>query len=68
MVMLSYSATELVNLQGKISNRPKENKTNNIQKNSLMGSEIKLSEKGATCYVKSLLERGRSHPSPLSSM
>lgn len=52
--MISHSAIELVNLQGKISNRPKENKTDNVLKISLMRSEIKLSEEGATYYVKSL--------------
>lgn len=53
MVMIPHSATELYNLQEKISNCPKEN-TGNVLKISLMGSEIKLSEEGATYYVKSL--------------
>lgn len=40
--------------QGKISNHPKENKTENVLKMSLMGSEIKFSEEGVTYCGKSL--------------
>lgn len=54
MVMIPHSATELVKLQGKMSNPPKENKTENVLKISLMKSEIKPSEEGATYCVKSL--------------
>lgn len=59
------SATELFNLQGQVSNHPKEDKTGNVLKISLMGSEIKLSEEGATYYVKSLNLLEGEKPIPL---
>lgn len=40
--MISHSTTDFVNLQGKISNFPKENNTETVLKISVMGSEIKL--------------------------
>lgn len=54
VVMISHSTTDFVNLQGKISNFPKENNTETVLKISVMGSERKLSEEGATYCVKSL--------------